>query len=83
MLVMPTMNGWVTRKNGTDMEVIRPVQMVVVDYICDECEKGKMIQRGHPRRTEALWQYPHQCENCGQWQLLDEPSYPRTEWREL
>ena len=83
MPVMPTMNGWVTRKIGVDMEVERPVQMVVVDYICDECEKGKMIQRGHPKSTVIPWQYPHQCDNCGHWQLLDEPSYPRTEWREL
>ena len=52
--VMPTMNGWVTRKNGIDMEVAKPVQMILVEYICDECEKGKMVQKGHPKRREVL-----------------------------
>ena len=80
---MPTMNGWVTRKIGVDMQVERPVQMVLVEYICDECEKGKMVQKGHPKRREVPWQYPHQCDNCGHVQWLEEPKYPRTEWREL
>lgn len=65
------------------MEVIKPVQMVVIEYICDECGKGKMKQKGHPKRREIPWQYPHQCDNCGHWQFFDEPPYPRTDWREL
>ena len=83
MPVMPTMNGWVTRKNGIDMEVAKPVQMILVEYICDECEKGKMVQKGHPKRREVPWQYPHQCDNCGHVQWLEEPKYPRTTWKEL
>ena len=65
------------------MEVLRPVQMVVIEYICDECEKGKMLRKGNPKTREIPWQYPHQCDNCGYAEYLTEPPYPRTEWREL
>lgn len=59
------------------MKVVTPAQIVVVEYICDKCEKGKMVQRGHPIRTEIPYQYPHQCDNCSDWQFFDEPPYPR------
>ena len=65
------------------MQVERPVRMVLVEYVCDECGEGKMVQKGHPKRREIPWKYPHQCENCGHVEFLNEPPYPRTEWREL
>lgn len=65
------------------MEVVKPVQMVLVEYICDECGEGKMVQKGHPERWNIPWRYPHQCDNCGFWMYFPEPIYPRTEWREL
>lgn len=35
-----------------------------VDYICDECGKGKMKREG-PCLTSSPPQYPHICDNCG------------------
>ena len=65
------------------MEVTKPVQMVVIEYICDECGEGKMKQKGHPERREVPWRYPHQCDNCGHVQFFVEPPYPRTDWRSI
>jgi hypothetical protein len=65
------------------MEYLKPVQMVVIEYYCDMCEEGKMQQKGHPERRGIPWRYPHICDNCGYLQYLDEPPYPRTDWREI
>jgi predicted RNA-binding Zn-ribbon protein involved in translation (DUF1610 family) len=65
------------------MQVERPVRMVLVEYVCDECGEGKMVRKGHPDSWETPWKYPHQCGNCGAVEYLAEPPYPRTEWREL
>jgi hypothetical protein len=50
-------------------------KMMQVNYICDECNKGRMIPTGaaymcHPAR------YIHKCYDCGNIQELDY-MYPR------
>ena len=48
------------------------------------CRAAIRLDRPHLMYKVEKWlKGEHQCENCGQWQLLDEPKYPRTEWREL
>lgn len=64
-------------------EIAKPVQMVVVEYICDECGKGKMQRHGGIVYTSNPIEIPHKCDNCGHEQNFVEPQYPRIGWKEL
>lgn len=64
-------------------EYVRSVQMVVVDYICDDCGKGKMQRYGGIVYTSNPIQIPHKCDACGFITNLNEPQYPRTGWKEI
>lgn len=57
-------------------EITTPVNVVVVDYQCDECKEGNMITDNiamlvHPPK------YQHICEKCGCKKELSE-RYPVT-----
>lgn len=46
------------------MEMVAEAKTIIVEMICDKCERGKMIP------TEEMLcsyppQYPHECEKCG------------------
>ena len=64
-------------------ELVNPVQMVVVEYICDECGEGKMRRDGDIVFTSNPIQIPHKCDKCGFKINFNEPSYPRTGWRDI
>lgn len=50
------------------------VKTIHVDYICDECGKGKME---FVAGTIDCWE--HQCEICDHKQILEE-QYPKVEY---
>jgi len=64
-------------------EQIRAVEMIVIDYICDECGKGKMLQNGEIVYMSYPAQIPHKCDNCGAKKTFYEQPYPRTGYREI
>jgi hypothetical protein len=52
-----------------------PIQVVGVEYICDECGVGSMERYGEVAWLTNPVQYPHRCSNCGSTEALSE-CYP-------
>jgi hypothetical protein len=66
---------------GDDMpEKVKPVQMIVVEYICDKCNEGTMLKHGKIIFLSDSCQIPHRCSNCGFECNFNEPPYPRQGW---
>jgi len=42
-----------------------PIQVVGVEYICDECGIGAMEPHGQVAWLTDPVQYPHRCSHCG------------------
>jgi len=50
-----------------------PIDVVCIDYICDICKEGKMIQQGSMNLTDSSNpKYPHTCDKCGHKQEFTE-----------
>ena len=47
------------------MEIKTPVNTRMVEYVCDECGEGKMLQEGESVLAIYPPLYPHKCTNCG------------------
>lgn len=45
-------------------ERVYDVQIVGVDYVCDECHIGLMESTGVALMSNPPW-YPHHCSHCG------------------
>jgi DNA-directed RNA polymerase subunit RPC12/RpoP len=52
-----------------------PLQVVGVEYECDECESGTMQPYGTVAWLTEPLQYPHRCSTCGATRGLPE-KYP-------
>jgi len=46
------------------MEEKKEVKTFVVNYICDECGKGKMVPTAGIYLTSNPPQWPHECTHC-------------------
>lgn len=46
------------------MEKVANAQLILVEYVCDECQQGLMRPNGVMLMSNPP-QYPHQCTNCG------------------
>lgn len=57
-------------------EIKQEVKTFEVDYICDECGKGKMRNAGFVLDSNPP-QYPHRCKECGAKKTFYH-TYPRT-----
>lgn len=56
-------------------EQIFPIEVVGVDYICDNCGQGNMEPYGNVILTCDPPRIPHKCSNCGYDQSFTE-RYP-------
>ena len=63
-------------------ELVTPVEYVRIDYICDECGKGKMLQDGNIVLTSTPVQIPHKCDKCGFIVNFKNSPYPRNGYRD-
>lgn len=52
-----------------------PINVVGVDYTCDECGIGAMIPNGNISFLSDPPKFPHLCPNCGATAYLSE-KYP-------
>jgi len=60
----------------------REVKTYNVDYICDECGKGKMKLEGSCL-TSFPTQYPHICDNCGASMTFTKTYYPHVIYEKI
>ena len=66
-------------------EVSKPVQMVVIEYVCDKCKSGTMEKHGEIEISYLTYpiKIPHKCNNCEAVQYFTEPAYPRIAYKEI
>lgn len=55
------------------------VRVKRIDYICDRCGEGRMVNTGYSWMVEADREFCHRCEVCGV-QTTFHTTYPRTEF---
>ena len=62
-------------------EAKREVRTVMVEYICDECNKGKLRRTGrtYPMNPPSL---EYRCDHCGEINNFRE-SYPAVRYEEM
>lgn len=62
-------------ERGGVMEEYVEVKPIGVEYICDFCDRGKMINTGDIKMYENHATFIHRCEKCGVLKELPE-KYP-------
>lgn len=45
-------------------EIKTEATVCLINYICDDCNAGKMVRSGPIMLTDPP-KFPHKCENCG------------------
>ncbi len=55
-------------------EIKREVKTVEINYVCDECGYGMMLQVAP--RNEETGEVPHECAICGHGQIFKGVTYP-------
>ncbi len=61
--------------------IIKPVNVVEVDYLCDDCRIGKMRHTGMSLMSTPA-KYPHRCTHCNAHQNFNS-IFPHTGHRKV
>jgi DNA-directed RNA polymerase subunit RPC12/RpoP len=64
-----------TKRSSIVAESKFVVMPVGVEYICDVCKAGVMLESGKPDWSAEVITFPHTCNNCGTQMNLKE-KYP-------
>ena len=63
-------------------EITKDVQMVIIDYLCDECKEGVMLYEGNVIMPTDPPQIPHKCNKCG-FEKNFTDTYPKLGYKKL
>ena len=58
------------------------VKTIMVEYVCDKCERGTMGKDGNVVLTRLPPLFPHKCSNCGHEQNF-KTLYPTIRYRRV